>query len=173
MERTTQESEGARAVAAKQLQEALHEAENARAELARFEAASNHTSALELRLTCAEHYVKTLKEQLVESAVQNRVLEKRSKALEEQVRHMRTYAFQRTNSCRCECSVATTDTVLSVWCAGLGAWVRQVEKLERMEAEVKRLKRHLAVCTAQKDEFKREVDHFRTIRHASLMRLSS
>ena len=60
-----------------------------------------------------------------------------------------------------------------MWYAGLGAWVPQVEKLEGMEAEVKRLKRQLAVCTAQKDEFKREVDHFRTIRHASLMRLSS
>ncbi len=51
--------------------------------------------------------------------------------------------------------------------------MRQVEKLEGMEAEAKRLKRHLAVCTTQKDEFKREVDHFRTIRHESLMRLCS
>ena len=42
MERTTQESEGAGAVAAKQLQEALHEAEY-RAQIARLEAASNHT----------------------------------------------------------------------------------------------------------------------------------
>jgi hypothetical protein len=103
MERTTQESEGARAVAAKQLQEALHEAEHARAQPACLEAASNHRSALELRLTCAEHYVKTLKEQLVESALQNRAVEKSCKALEEQVRPMRAYSCVEFSPVRMQC----------------------------------------------------------------------
>ena len=44
-----------------------------------------HTQDVELRLTCAEHYVKTLKEQLVEAAVQHRAAERRCLALDEQV----------------------------------------------------------------------------------------
>jgi hypothetical protein len=35
--------------------------------------------------------------------------------------------------------------------------MRQVEKLVGMEEEASRLKRHLAVCSSQRDELKREV----------------
>ena len=58
MQRTAQESEDARVAAAQQLQEAEEEAEHAREQLARCGAATKDTADLELRLTCAEHYVR-------------------------------------------------------------------------------------------------------------------
>jgi hypothetical protein len=64
-ERAAHEREEERAVSTRELEHALLDTEEARRRLASLEEASVGVVETELKLACAEHYVKTLKEQLV------------------------------------------------------------------------------------------------------------
>jgi hypothetical protein len=79
-ERTAHEREEERAVSTRELEHALLDTEEAQRRLASLEEASVGVVETELKLACAEHYVKTLKEQLVtaELKVQNSIFAARS-----------------------------------------------------------------------------------------------